>query len=265
MGACLEYLSLYLTFCARTSHPVDLPLLLSSALLPAIEENLAVGIEDMEGGASLFSTTLELVHAAALLPAADARALLGGIPGGYTPPQRKAVRQLCDEADALVAQYLASLSGHACSAREEDPPEEEEASRFQAVQHVASAVRANFPPVDPAPQPSSPGVAGGKAGGGEARDDAAAWRRMPSVATWAGGREHSERAVEALLDSRYQHLPPSLCSFCARYVPHHIMHRTCASLLLHPRDVCHGFPQGCMVGQLQKGGLVSRRVWQCPR
>eukprot|EP00290_Baffinella_frigidus_P018483 CAMPEP_0180216902 /NCGR_PEP_ID=MMETSP0987-20121128/16566_1 /TAXON_ID=697907 /ORGANISM="non described non described, Strain CCMP2293" /LENGTH=421 /DNA_ID=CAMNT_0022176237 /DNA_START=27 /DNA_END=1288 /DNA_ORIENTATION=+ len=146
MGACLEYLSLYLTFCARTSHPVDLPLLLSSALLPAIEENLAVGIEDMEGGASLFSTTLELVHAAALLPAADARALLGGIPGGYTPPQRKAVRQLCDEADALVAQYLASLSGHACSAREEDPPEEEEASRFQAVQHVASAVRANFPP-----------------------------------------------------------------------------------------------------------------------
>ena len=131
MIAALEFLALHVEYCARcTPAPgapgcsscgtdgavpsVDMELLLCSAVLPALEENLAVGIGDMVGHAPLFAATLDLIHAFTLLPAPEAHALLGPAPAELVPTQRRPLRALLAEADALVAEYLASLGSRGC-------------------------------------------------------------------------------------------------------------------------------------------------------
>jgi len=256
MVAALEFLALHVEYCARCTPAlgapgssscgadgavpsVDMELLLCSAVLPALEENLAVGIGDMVGHAPLFAATLDLVHAFTLLPAPEARALLGPAHAELVPAQRRPLRALLAEADALVAQYLASLGargsgGVAVGGDSESAEEGGEARLFLAVRAVARAVSAHFEEAGAgagagasASASASAGCdagsqtdtrAGSAAGAGT---DASAvhaagpaqagavcraevWGALPSVVTWAGGREHSPAAVEALLDARYE-------------------------------------------------------------
>jgi ubiquitin-protein ligase len=198
---CLEFFILYLSSpqaqgcCARRLTAEGL---LSSCLLPLLEENLAVGIEDMETEASLFRHTISLIYQLTQL-GEDSAKVLGPIGRHWKPAQRRSVMHLCEDVDKLVAEYLDGMRHTEESA--EGGLNTHGESFFEMVRFVAASVRqvcaglqmleedvlrdADAEP----PQLARHGEVG-------------AWRCLPSVVTWLPGEVMP--VSDGVLDEQYE-------------------------------------------------------------
>jgi ubiquitin-protein ligase len=193
LRCCLEFFALYLSSQDEQKRQVCAEDLLSSSLLPLLEENLAVGIEDMENEASLFRHTISLVYQLSQM-GDDSAKVLGPIGKQWKPAQRRSLMQMCDDVDKLVAEYLEGV-GHNASAETGNSGHGE--SFFEMVRFVAGCVR----------QATAQGIApqdAEAAANVELASDGkvAAWRMLPSVITWLPGKV--VQVDEAILDEVYE-------------------------------------------------------------
>ena len=228
---CLQFIMLYLRYCAAASVAVDSHLLLHSSLLPIIEENLDASIQDMETPHSLFALSISLVYAFTFVP--GLRVLLDALEPAWIPPQRRSLAELCVKADQLVASYLSRLrapsaplvsavptsGGTSTKAREPaaasadvaEIAQDTEVADLQmliAVRELVSSVSACVPGAQAVQEQEVHSLAA------SASVNRVEWSAMPSVVTWAAGtkcrgwKEHQQqRYVEAMQDIKLEAVP----------------------------------------------------------
>lgn len=188
---CIDFLTLYLG--ARTGDDkmgMSENNVLSSCILPLLEENLTVGIEDMENQASLFRSSISLVYELSRF-GKDSAMILGPISSQWRPAQRKSILHLCEDIDKLVGEYLTGMKGGG---------EGYEERFFEMVRFVADCVREACK--------ASTAQVNLRASAGRGEEEkiymaAAEWRSSPSVISWFPGGGALPLSVEAL-DAAYE-------------------------------------------------------------
>jgi ubiquitin-protein ligase len=197
---CLEFFILYLS--APQTHECSASRLtaddiLCTCLLPLLEENLAVGIEDMETEASLFRHTISLIYQLTQL-GDDSAKVLGPIGRQWKPAQRRSVMHLCEDVDKLVAEYLDGMR-HTESA--DGGLNTHGESFFEMVRFVAACVRQLCADLQTTEEEASRD-ASNETPQLARHGEIGAWRCLPSVVTWLPGEVIPVSG--AVLDEEYE-------------------------------------------------------------
>ncbi len=213
----LQFVMLYLRYCAAAGVAVDSRRILDSSLLPVIEEDLDASIQDMEMPHTRFHTSIALVYTFTFFP--DLRVLLDTLDPNWSPPQRLSLAELCHKADQLVATYLSRLRAPSASLASSSPvpvtasagienAEMADVQILHAVRELVSAVSACVPRAKAAPEQKV------HISAAIADVNRVAWSAKASVVTWAAGtrcsgwREHQQqRYLAAMQDMKLEAVP----------------------------------------------------------
>ena len=215
---CLRFVLLYVRHCAAAGMGVNDEQLLSSSLLPVMEDNLDAGIQDMETPHSVFAISIALVYAFTLVP--NMCTLLRPVGPEWKPPQRLSLVELCHEADKVLGSLLARL--HSRPAAAQPPPgachaladvaeeaggeaDDLDMGYLDAVRQLVAAVTACAPSLVQA------GVQPDQQIRRAQSSNQVAWSMMPSVVTWCGGtrivgweQAYEARYVQAMEEIRLE-------------------------------------------------------------
>ena len=215
---CLRFVLLYVRLCAAAGMGVNDEQLLSSSLLPVMEDNLDAGIQDMETPHSVFAISIALVYAFTLVP--NMCTLLRPVGPEWKPPQRLSLVELCHEADKVLGSLLARL--HRRPSAAQPPPgarhaladvaaeaggeaDDMDVGYLDAVRQLVAAVTACAPSLVQA------GVQPDQQIRRAQSSNQVAWSMMPSVVTWCGGtrivgweQAYEARYVQAMEEIRLE-------------------------------------------------------------
>jgi hypothetical protein len=219
----LQFVMLYLRYCAAAGVAVDCGRFLNSSLLPVIEENLDASIQDMEMPHTPFFSSIALAYTFTFFP--DLRVLLDTLDPKWSPPQRLSLAELCHKADQLVATYLSHLRAPSASLASSSPADgvpvaasagtekaqDAEVADLQilyAVRELVSAVSACVPRAKTATEQEV------HISAASADVNRVEWLAKASVVTWAAGtrcsgwREHQQqRYLEAMQAVKMEAVP----------------------------------------------------------
>jgi len=219
----LQFVMLYLRYCAAAGEAVDCGRLMHSCLLPVIEENLDASIQDMEMPHTRFHACIALVYTFTFFP--DLRVLLDTLDPKWSPIQRLSLAQLCHKADQLVATYLLHLRAPSASLTSSSPADgvpvaasagiekaqDAEVADLQILYEVRELVSAVSACVPRAKAATEQEVHISAASADVSR---VAWLAKASVVTWAAGtrcsgwREHQQqRYLEAMQAVKMEAVP----------------------------------------------------------